>query len=78
MRMAGVWTGMLVIALMQVPVLINKKQWKELVAFAVFWVIAGIYASLILGTYAGDIAVPNHTELLDRFFTALYQRLGME
>lgn len=78
MRMLMVWTGMLLIALMQTPVLINKKQWKELAAFAFFWAAAGIYASIVLGTYAGDIAVSNHTELLDRFFSALYQRLGME
>ena len=77
MRMAAVWTGMLLIAIAQVPVLINRKQWRELAAFAFFWVAAGIYASVILGTYAGDIAVPNHTELLDHFFTALYQWLGM-
>ena len=78
MRMMGVWLGMLIIALAQVPILINKKQWKELIAFSAFWVIAGIYASIILGTYAGNMVVPNHTELLDRFFTALYHRLGIE
>jgi len=76
--MVEVWTGMIIIALMQVPVLINKKQWKELIAFSAFWVIAGIYASLILGTFVGGITIPNHTELLERFFTALYQKLGME
>ena len=78
MRMMGVWLVMLIIALGQVPILINKKQWKELIAFSAFWVIAGIYASIILGTYAGNMVVPNHTELLDRFFTALYHRLGIE
>ena len=78
MRMAGVWAGMGIIALVQVPILVKKKQWKELIAFSAFWIIAGVYASIILGTYAGDIVVPNHTELLDRFFTALYHRLGIE
>jgi hypothetical protein len=72
-----VWTGMFIIALLQLPILINKKQWKELASFAVLWIIAGIYASLILGTFAGAIAVPNHSELLNRFFTALYSRLGI-
>lgn len=78
MRMLMVWTGMLLIALVQAPMLINRKQWQELAAFIFFWLAAGIYASVVLGTYAGDIAVSNHTELLDRFFSALYQRLGME
>jgi hypothetical protein len=75
--MIGVWTGMLIMALVQVPVLINRKQWKELAAFTVFWVVAGIYASLILGTFAGDLAIPNHTELLIRFFNTLYGWMGM-
>lgn len=75
--MLGVWTGMLIIAVVQVPVLINRKQWKELVAFSVLWVAAGIYASFILGTFNGEVAIPNITELLIRFFDALYQRLGM-
>lgn len=66
--MIWVWTGMVIIALVQAPILINKKQWKELAAFAIFWVAAGIYASLILGTLGGDVTVPNITELLIRFF----------
>ncbi len=76
--MTLVWTGMLIIALVQVPVLVTKKQWKELAAFSFFWAAAGIYASLIFGTFAGEIAVTNITEILIRFFTALYQRLGMD
>lgn len=64
---------MVIIALLQVPILINKKQWKELAAFAFFWVAAGIYASFILGTFIGDLAVPNITEYLIRFFSALYE-----
>ncbi len=51
-------------AFLQVPILINKKQWKELAAFAFFWLAAGIYASLILGTFIGDLAIPNVTEYL--------------
>jgi hypothetical protein len=71
--MIWVWTGMVIIALLQVPILINKKQWKELAAFAFFWVAAGIYASFILGTFIGDLAVPNITEYLIRFFSTLYE-----
>ncbi len=70
-----VWTGMVIIALLQVPILIHKKQWKELAAFSIFWLAAGVYASLILGTFIGDLAIPNVTEYLIRFFSALYEQI---
>ena len=62
---------MVIIALLQVPILIHKKQWKELAAFAFFWLAAGIYASLILGTFIGDLAIPNVTEYLIRFYNLI-------
>jgi hypothetical protein len=75
--MIGVWTGMILIAAAQVPVLVKKKQQKELIAFVVIWAIAGIYASLIFGTNNGQVAITNITELLIRFFTVIYDRLGI-
>ncbi len=72
-----IWTGMFLIALFQIPVLIKNNKRKEFIWFLIFWIIAGIYASLILGTFAGEISFVNHSELMIRFFTALGKKLGL-
>ncbi|MGI6486460.1 MAG: hypothetical protein ACOX15_09220 [Tepidanaerobacteraceae bacterium] len=70
--MVGVWACMVLMAVIQAPVLFKKKKWKELIAFGVFWLVAGIYASLIFGTYSGRVEITNVTELLIRFFSTIY------
>lgn len=37
---------MIAIAVYQVPGLLRQKQWRELAAFALMWLVAGVYALL--------------------------------
>ncbi len=72
-----VWTGMSLIAIIQIPTLINKKQWRELICFAILWIIAGVYASFILGTFTGKISIINHSEIIRYVFTTLLKKLSL-
>lgn len=51
---------MLLIALFQVPIIVNKKRWRELIAFALLWSIALAYALLV----ASPAVFPNPTDVL--------------
>jgi len=59
---------MVFIALFQVPIIIKKRRWRELAAFAVIWSLAFAYALLM----AARAPLPNPTEVLgsvlDRIF----------
>lgn len=58
---------MVAIALFQVPIIIIKQRWRELLAFSIIWLVALVYALLV----AGRAPIPNPTEvlisLIDRF-----------
>lgn len=51
---------MAAIALFQVPIILRKQRWRELLAFSALWLAALVYALLV----AGRPAVPNPTEML--------------
>jgi hypothetical protein len=42
---------MISIAIYQVPGLLQQKMWRELAAFALVWLTAGIYALLVVMRY---------------------------
>ncbi len=44
--MIGIILIMAVIAIYQVPGLLRERQWRELAAFALVWLVAGAYAFL--------------------------------
>lgn len=48
MALAGLLFVMLLIAVFQVPVLVKKEEYRELFMFTGIWLIAGIYASLVV------------------------------
>ncbi len=65
---------MIIMALLQVPSLINQKQWPELAGFTVMWVFATTYAILI----TAQVAIPNPTEILRPLLQAIYRLIGLE
>ena len=69
------WTAlaMVLIALIQVPSLVNQKRWPELAGFGAAWIIATFYALLI----AADAPIPNPTELLRSFYNWFYPLIGV-
>ncbi|MEW6229671.1 MAG: hypothetical protein AB1700_16530 [Bacillota bacterium] len=63
--MLGVWSAMALLALIQVPVLVRRKMWGELAAFAVLWLFATIYASLV----AAAVSIPSPTKIIISIFS---------
>jgi len=65
------WVGIIMaaIAAYQVPPLLRRKQWRELAAFAIFWLIAGIYAFLT----AMDFPLPTMVEIV----TFIYEKIPL-
>ena len=47
-KMLALWLIMILIALWQVSILLEKKQYKYIMVFLALWIIAGIYGSLVL------------------------------
>lgn len=58
--MLGTWLVLLAILAWQLPFLIARSQWPELRAFLLLWVIAALYASLVVA----DAGIPNATQLI--------------
>ncbi|NLJ34131.1 MAG: hypothetical protein GX349_06015 [Firmicutes bacterium] len=52
--------GMGIIALLEVPKMLKKKQWGELIAFAGLWLFATLYAFLV----AAEAPLPSPTNLV--------------
>lgn len=50
---------MAVILAIQLPLLIQEKQWRELAAFLTLWLVATVYASLVALN-----VIPNSIEIL--------------
>jgi len=67
--MLGVFAAMSLIALLQVPVLVRKKMWRELTAFCLIWLFATAYAALV----AAGIPIPPPAEV----FISIFSRLGL-
>ncbi|MFY9384727.1 MAG: hypothetical protein WAQ10_03035 [Dethiobacteria bacterium] len=69
------WVGliMILIALLQVPALVNGKRWPELAGFAVIWIIATLYALLI----STGVPISTPTELLLSFYNWFYPLIGI-
>lgn len=55
---------MIVIALIQLPLTMRRRRWRELVAFGVIWLFATVYGALVIA----DVPVPKPTELITTFF----------
>ncbi|HHW91513.1 MAG TPA: hypothetical protein GX735_02310 [Firmicutes bacterium] len=55
-----IWLGMIIIAAVEIPRLLAKEKRGELLAFAALWVIATLYASLVMA----EVPLPNPTELV--------------
>ncbi|HPU01470.1 MAG: hypothetical protein GX890_05680 [Firmicutes bacterium] len=71
--MAWVALIMALIALIQVPSLVNRKRWPELAGFITIWIFATAYALLI----ASGVSIPNPTELLRAFYSWFYPLIGV-
>lgn len=52
---------MVSIAFFQVPPLLRRKQWRELLGFGLVWISAFVYASLV----AMDFPLPTIMEILN-------------
>ena len=78
MNLALVWFIMVLIALVTVPSLLRSRQWGDLMGFATLWLVAGIYASIILGIEGNRLRIPNHTELVRLMMLSIYGWLGLD
>ena len=67
-NIAALWLGMIVLALLQVPLMVRYKQWRELVAFDGMWLLAGFYATLVVV----DMRVINPFEIIELILTGFY------
>ncbi len=65
---------MILLALLQVPSLINRKQWGELAGYSLVWLMAATYAMLV----AARVPLPRPVEVLRPLFQALYRLLGLK
>ena len=70
-----VWVAliMVLIALIQVPSLVNGKKWPELAGFITVWIAATVYTLLI----TAGVPIPNPTELLRAFYGWFYPLIGV-
>ncbi len=73
----GIWVVMIFIALIQLPPVIQEKQWGELIVFIGLWIIAGAYASIVIGLDDGGFLIPNHTEVVHTVVTRIYAWIGL-
>lgn len=72
--MFGVALIMVLIALFQVPSLVNQKQWGELAGFALVWTMAAAYALLVVS----PVPVPRPIEALRVLLQMIYSYLGLD
>ncbi len=61
---------MVVIAVVEVPSLIRKRWWRELMVLALVWLMATVYGILVIA----GIPIPQPTRVITTFF----QSLGLE
>ena len=69
------WVALIMIplALLQVPSLVNRKQWGELAGYSLVWLMAATYALLVT---AGSPSPAG--QVLRTLLQALYRFLSME
>ncbi len=60
---------MSLIAIFQVPALLRQKQWGELLGFSALWVIATVFALLVVL----DVPLPTLLEILDFVYGSVFQ-----
>jgi len=60
--MIGTWLVLLAILAWQLPFLIARRQWPELRAFLLLWVIGALCASLVVA----DADIPSATQIITR------------
>ncbi len=68
--LAGFITFMIAIAVPEALILVRRRQWRELAAFAVVWVLAAVYGALVVA----DVPVPSPVRLIILFFEGLTAR----
>lgn len=68
-RLYWVVVVMISIAIYQVPRLLRQKQWRELLAFGMVWLIAGVYAFLA----AMEFPMPTLIEIV----TLIYETIPL-
>jgi len=64
---AAFLTFMIVLALIQTPSLVKKRQWRDFAAYCTLWLLAAVYGTLELA----EVDVPSPVELIIGFFEAL-------
>ncbi len=67
---------MVSVAFFQVPPLLRRKQWRELVGFALVWLSAVLYASLVVM----DFPLPTMVEIIKLTYEKInmaYESLSM-
>jgi len=66
-----IWLAIIMvsIAFFQVPPLLRRKQWRELVGFFLIWLSAALYASLVVL----DFPLPTMVEIIN----LTYEKINM-
>lgn len=67
-------SAMLLMAALQAPALVVQKKWFELAAFGTAWLIATIYALLIVW----EVPITPLPEFTGRLLESIYRHLGMD
>jgi len=60
--LVGTWLVLMTIVLVQVPIIVRRKQWAELRLFIFLWLIAAVYSTLV----AAAVPIPTVTGLIMR------------
>lgn len=64
--------AMVLMALIQVPAMVNQNKWSELAGYAAVWLAATVYTLLI----TSGVPIPSPTELLRSFYSWFYPLIG--
>ena len=60
--MVILWILLILVVLGQLPSLVREKQWGEVAAFTFMWVVAAVYATVVIG----EILTTNPTQIIIR------------
>jgi len=74
MFIAAFWIVMVSFAVLQSHIMVREGQFRELLAYAVFWIIAGTYVTLLMS----DIRLLNVYEIISMTLARLYDFLGLD
>jgi len=60
--------GFAILALLQVPSLVRKRWWKELICFAVLWLMGLIFSVML----SRGINLPPISTIINKFIAGMY------